>query len=557
MGIPLFSAYILLLIHLFAATAFCQNIPVASLVPVDDTESLDSILTVSPREINLGTLGPGEEAKGTSYLKNVGTGIPEWFATGPQDWTLAEQQHLSGRIGQVQQPLRIHLTYLKETGTSLNRTCSLMLRLEAGDYKTALRREVPIGDLREEIRFHYDGGTASLYFHVNLMEMPAAPLLDLEPLRMDFGTIGPGKQITKKILLKNRGRESLKWRSGIAGGRGMPPTAPSPVGRFVSFKIEPSTPGIYSSGVPAVEGMELSGNWEEEGGYPSGQGEQCTLRYRFSGTGISILFWKSPDGGPFSVFLDEQFVSLVDGFAERRERAEALIFEEQPEGFHTLAIVNGEGRAILEGLRVFGNPVRKGPRGWISVFPDSGFTTRETDYINVSVNAGQLAPGIYGDRLFFLTNGGDAEVEVYLEVTTEKTPKFLDVHRYRSGTDYLYTTRLQDEASKLQLTGYQYAGIAFRLFAPGTPGTTHFYCWFNPSKRDHYYSYDPQGGKPLPGYQLEGSIGNIATSRLSGTKELYRWFSPATGGHFYTTDMTGEGAARRGYRFDGIAGFVR
>ena len=175
----------------------------------------------------------------------------------------------------------------------------------------------------------------------------------------------------------------------------------------------------------------------------------------------------------------------------------------------------------------------------------------------MSVNTALLTPGIYGDRVFFLTNGGDADIEIFLEVTTEKTPKFLDVHRYMNGTDYLYTTRLQDEAAKLQLTGYRYAGIAFRLFAPGTPGTTHFYCWFNPSKRDHYYSYDPQGGKPLPGYQLEGSIGNIATSRLSGTKELYRWFSPATGGHFYTTDVAGEGAAKRGYRFDGIAGFVR
>ena len=89
MRIRLFTAYILLLIHLSAVTAFCQNIQAAFLVPLDDTESLDSILTVSPREINLGTLGPGEEAKGTSYLKNVGTGIPEWFATGPQDWTLA------------------------------------------------------------------------------------------------------------------------------------------------------------------------------------------------------------------------------------------------------------------------------------------------------------------------------------------------------------------------------------------------------------------------------------------------------------------------------------
>jgi len=105
--------------------------------------------------------------------------------------------------------------------------------------------------------------------------------------------------------------------------------------------------------------------------------------------------------------------------------------------------------------------------------------------------------------------------------------------------------------------GYRHTGIAFRLFSPGTPGTTDFFRWFNPSKGDHFYSYDPKGGKPLPGYLFEGSIGNIGTSRLTGTRELYRWFNPTTNGHFYTTEQGGEGITKKGYRFDGIAGFVR
>jgi hypothetical protein len=433
----------------------------------------------------------------------------------------------------------------------------LILRLEAGGHAAAFRREVPVGDLREEIRFNYDGGTISVFFNVRLVELASAPLLEVEPLRMDFGTIRPGEQITKRILLKNRGRESLKWKAGVAGGMGMPSTALPPVGRYVSLRNEAAGTGVYSFSGPLREGLELSGNWEEEGGYPSGQGEQNVLRYRFTGTGISLYFWKSPDGGPFSVFLDEQFVNLVDGYAERRERVEALIIEGQIEGPHLLAIVNGAGKMTLEGLRVFGKPIQKGPRGWISVFPDSGFTTRETDYINVAINTRRLTPGIYGDYVFFTSNGGEADVEVFLEAAAETTPRFLDVHRYLAGSDYLYTTNPQAEASRLRLKGYRHIGIVFRLFAPETPGTTDFFRWFNPSKGDHYYSYDPKGGKPLPGYLLEGAIGNIATSRLSGTRELYRWFNPAKGGHFYTTDQTGEGLAKKGYRFDGIAGFVR
>ena len=142
----------------------------------------------------------------------------------------------------------------------------------------------------------------------------------------------------------------------------------------------------------------------------------------------------------------------------------------------------------LEGVQLLGKPIQRGPRGWISVFPDSGFTTRETDYINVALNTRQLAPGIYGDHVLFLTNGGEADVEVFLEVVAETTPRFLDVHRYLAGSDYLYTTNPQAEAARLQVKGYRHTGIAFRLFAPGTPGTTDFFRWFNPTKGDHFYS---------------------------------------------------------------------
>ncbi len=547
---------LLLLLGLSAVTAFGQNVPKTPLIPVDDLDALRSVLTVNPREIDLGVLGPGEEAKRAFYLKNVGQGNPEWFAEEPEGWKLSESQNLSGLIGQTPEPLRIHLVYVREVGSSKNRSCSLILRLEAGGDAAAFRREVPVGDLREEIRFNYDGGTISVFFHVRLVELASVPLLEVEPLRMDFGTIRPGEQITKRILLKNRGRGSLKWKAGVAGGKGMPSKVLPPVGRYVSLRNEVAVTGVHSFSGPLREGLELSGTWAEEGGYPSGQGEQNLLRYRFMGTGISLYFWKSPDGGPFSVFLDEQFVSLVDGYAERRERGEAQIIKGQIDGPHLLAIVNGAGKVTLEGVRVFGKLIRKGPRGWISVFPDSGFTTRETDYINVALNTRQLTPGIYGDHVLFLTDGGEADVEVFLEVAAETTPRFLDVHRYLAGSDYLYTTNPQAEASSLQLKGYRHIGIAFRLFAPGTPGTTDFFRWFNPSKGDHYYSYDPKGGKPLPGYLLEGAIGHIATSRLSGTRELYRWFNPARGGHFYTTDQAGEGITKKGYRFDGIAGFV-
>ena len=298
------------------------------------------------------------------------------------------------------------------------------------------------------------------------------------------------------------------------------------------------------------------GPWAEEGGYPVSQNDRGILRYRFTGTGISLFIKKRPEGGPFSVYIDDQFVNLLDSFSDQPESVEILIVDDQPEVSHALTIVNGGGRVIMEGVRILGRPVLKGAPGWINIFPNSGTTTRETDYVNIVLNTNRLTPGVYGEQIFFTSNGGDADVEVFLEVAAVTQPRFLDVHRYLAGSDYLFTNNPQAEASRLQ--GVQHLGIAFRLFSPGTPGTTEFFRWFNPVKGDHFYSSDPSGGgKPPAGYILEGSIGNIATSRLAGTRELYRWYHPGKGLHFYTTDQGGEGLGKKGYRFDGIAGFVR
>jgi hypothetical protein len=526
-------------------------------VPEDDLYARTSTLLVNPKEIDLGSLAPGEEAKGTYYLKSSGPGTVEWFAEIPGGWNLTENQNLSDIVALNPVLLRVRIAYLKEVVRAKNKFCQLLLRMEAGESTAVFRREVPVGDLRGQITFNYEGGTASCAFKVKLLEMPATPILEVEPVRLDLGTIRPGEPITKRIMLTNRGREQLRWKVGVAGSKGMPPTVRPPVGRYVSLRSETAGKGVYHPGAQAKEGMEFIGPWGEEGSYPSGQGEQTVLRYRFTGTGIILYYFKSPDGGPFGVYFDDQFVSLVDGYAERREREEIVIAERQADGPHQLTLVQGEGRVTLEGFRVIGKPIQRGPLRWIGVFPDSGMTTRETDYINLTINTRQLSPGLYGDYVFLTSNGGDADVEIFLEVAPENASRLLDVHRYLTGTDYLLTTNPQAEAARIQTKGYRHTGIPFKLFAPGTPGTTEFYRWFNPDKGDHYYSHDPKGGKTLPGYLFEGPIGNIATSRLAGTRELYRWYNASKGVHFYTTDAAGEGQASRGYKFEGISGFVR
>jgi hypothetical protein len=235
-----------------------------------------------------------------------------------------------------------------------------------------------------------------------------------------------------------------------------------------------------------------------------------------------------------------------------------LVVEGLLYGSHLLTIVNKGGRVIVEGVRIYGKDIKKGKPGWITIFPDSGRTTKEIDYVNIVATTKHLELGYYGENIVFDSNGGEVALEVSLEVSEDHMRKIVDVYRYAAGSDSILTVNAGAEAGVLNARGYQKQGIAFRLFSPGTPGTTPFYRWYNEAKKNHFYSHDPRGeGKSLQEYVYEGTIGNIATSRLKNTRELYRWYNPSTGRHFYSTDPGGEGIIKKGYRFDGIAGYVR
>jgi hypothetical protein len=551
---------VLLCPYLFGATLICAQTGGAGLSPGSGAVDLMPVLTITPREIDLGALGPGEEAKSVFYLKNVGSGNLDWSMEGPAGWTKIESGSISGVIGESPEPVKIQLNFLNEKEQVKLLNCTLILTLEGGGQKASFRRVMTVGSLREQMRINSPGGIRTVFFNARLSERSSASLLDVEPLRIDFGTVRPGEQITRRVLIKNKGKETLKWKATPAGKARPPLTDAVPRGRYVSFHNAANAgTGGYSVSGQLKDNLELSGMWGEEGGYPATHlGGQGTLRYRFTGTGIGLLIQKTSEGDPLMVYLDDQLISLIDGFSERREWVEIGIAEDQADASHLLAIVNDGGRVIIEGVRIFGKPLLKGPPGWISVFPDSGTTTRETDYVNIVLNTPKITTGIFGEKISITSNGGDAVVEVFVEVGAETQARVLDVYRYVSGSDYLYTTNPQAEATRMRVQGYRFLGIAFRLFNPGTPGTTDFFRWFNPAKGDHFYSSDPSGGgKPLTGYLSEGSIGSIATFRLAGTRELYRWYHPANGRYFYTTDQGGEGFGKKGYRFDGIAGFVR
>ena len=517
-----------------------------------------AVFNVSPREIDLGVIGPGEGTRGNFVLRNVGSGVLNWSVNGLEGWTSLDEKKLSGVLKNTAENLRVHVSFLKNSSLHTEGTNLVQLSIEVKNEINIYRKQLSLGAHREMIKLASNGGTKTVFVRFELSSGQSEPQIRVEPLRIDFGVVGPGDNATRRIKVTNRGKDTLRWRAAVQDSTDNTDTPPI-TGRYISFFNEDIRgSGTYAPPPYLKETLELAGKWSENNGLPSSFKTADTIKYRFWGTGIAVFFSTENGGGSISAYVDEKYSINPDCRAGQKENAECLVVEGLLYGSHLLTIVNKGGRVIVEGVRIYGKDIKKGKPGWITIFPDSGRTTKEIDYVNIVATTKHLELGYYGENIVFDSNGGEVALEVSLEVSEDHMRKIVDVYRYAAGSDSILTVNAGAEAGVLNARGYQKQGIAFRLFSPGTPGTTPFYRWYNEAKKNHFYSHDPRGeGKSLQEYVYEGTIGNIATSRLKNTRELYRWYNPSTGRHFYSTDPGGEGIIKKGYRFDGIAGYVR
>jgi len=518
-------------------------------------------LTVTPREIDFGSIRPSEGIKGTFILQNAGSDLLEWSITGPQSWILLETQKLTGSLRDKPESIKVHISSLREyrheEGGKIKNYFHVQMNLEARNKLVSYQKRMASGMHREMLKLVFNGETITLFVRFKLVSAVLEPVVDVDQTRLYFGIVKQGEQVARRVKVTNKGMGTLKWDVDIQ--KDMHTLIPFANSHYVSFLNEDTRgSGIYTPPSYLKDAIDLSGKWAELGGYPSSNTFNHILSYRFSGTGISVLFSVEPDGGEMSAFIDEGLIISQECYAGPKERAECIVAEGLPYGNHTLILAGYGTQLIIEGVRVYGKEIMKGAPGWISISPDSGTTNRETDYVNITINTKLTNPGTYGENIVFDSNGGKAVVEVSLEVSEDTSSKTIDVYRYIMDSDYLYTSNPQEDSQTILYGGYKKQGIAFRLFSPGTPGTKPFYRWYHSGKRIHYYSHNqPIEGKVLNGYVLEGTIGNIATSRLTNTKALYRWYNPLTTSNFYTTDPGGEGHLKKGYRFEEIAGYVR
>jgi len=530
----------------------------------ENREDSRPVLTVTPREIDLGSIKPGDTASGLFLLKNISQGLMSWSISCPDEWEAIGGKMLKGEATPEPASLRLDLTVDENpegpaNPVKKNPGYKTTIRLDASGRELVCYKDLKAGTYRKALKIASTGGQRTIFIDFRIHALQESPSINLNPQRLDLGVQLPGKIISKRIELTNKGREMLRWSIVAPQTKVAEPSGEAQKERYFSLHSEaPPEAGKYAIPEHLKDAVELIGKWTERNGYPSSKGAANSIKLKFNGTGMSVFLQSHMDVGNCSIYLDEVLLNLPDVLSGEWERKELVIAEGLADGPHVVTIVIKEGILEVEGFKVFGKEIMKGPRGWITVFPSSGTTMTETDYINVKVDTSNLAPGQYGDQIVFKSNVGGEKAEIFMEVASDSGHRIIDVYLYSKDFDYLFTADPQSESKRLIQNGYLKEGIAFRLFAPQTPGTTIFYRWYSPLKKDHFYHYDRTGGgKKLEGYVYEGSIGNIATSRMTNTRELYRWFNPATGRHYYSTNPKVSKALKKGYQFDGIAGYVR
>jgi hypothetical protein len=521
------------------------------------------VLSVTPREINLGAIVAEKTAEGTFILNNNGTGTLEWSVGCPQDWETIKDQPLKTVSPGKTDSLRVEVSMIaKETsaGDGPDGSYIIEMRFASASGGFSCKKKMAVGTHKEAVRINSNGGQKTVFVVFTLVYAQKNARINLTPLRLDMGRVAPDKTVSRRIVLTNSGKETLNWSVALRENDEIGAQTDFTRGRYLSFYNEEIRgKGMYVLPAHLREMAELNGNWLETNGYPSGAEGENMIKIHFQGRGVYLYLFAYPEDVDLVISLDMHLIKNPDLFRNLQEKkGEIIIADELEYGPHVLTITSRDSRIVLEGLKILGEPVNYVPVQNIKIMPTSGATSRQTHYIGVTLNPAGLSPGYYVGDIDFDTNGGDASVEVFAEVLPETITKVIDIYRYFNGTDYMFTANPEAEAKRLALNQYVKEGIAFRLFVPGTPGTTAFYRWYHPGRKIHFYDYHADGGgRDLRGYVFEGSIGNIATSRLTNTRELYRWYNAKTGHYFYTTDIQKGKINRKAYRFDGIAGYVR
>lgn len=177
------------------------------------------VLSISPREIDLGTIKHDEVSFGEFVLRNVAPGPSEdiaWQASCPEGWSAESVKTIEGKVTRNPDYMRVDV-YSRDNNENYfweqPRISSyrIHIKIEAGSRQIVCARNMKPGTHRLPIKLTSTGGQRTVFIVFSLLSMQEPPSIVLSPQRLDLGIEVPGKTISQRIEVTNPGTEILKW----------------------------------------------------------------------------------------------------------------------------------------------------------------------------------------------------------------------------------------------------------------------------------------------------------------------------------------------------------
>ncbi len=136
------------------------------------------------------------------------------------------------------------------------------MQLETGRGKLVCQKNLHIGTHREAIKITSSGGSRTIYVTFKIVSNQESPMINFNPDRLDMGSVSPGKTVSKKIMVTNKGKEMLVWAVEAKKSKRNENTVVFKKERYISFLNEEiRESGDYSVPEHLRDSVELSGKW--------------------------------------------------------------------------------------------------------------------------------------------------------------------------------------------------------------------------------------------------------------------------------------------------------
>jgi hypothetical protein len=180
-----------------------------NIVQAQSRENYQPVLAITPREVDVGTIRPGEIVMGVFTFKNMGSGVINWSTSGPEGWKKLENQKLSVTQEDETESLRFEIR-LPVDGSQLkgfkfkSSFHNTEIQFEAGSEKIICQKDLQVGKHKEAIKITSTGGSRTIYVTFKIATTQESPIINFNPARLDMGMVMPGKNVSKKILPASR-----------------------------------------------------------------------------------------------------------------------------------------------------------------------------------------------------------------------------------------------------------------------------------------------------------------------------------------------------------------